>query len=50
MASELILAGAGIGIFILGFLFGMAMQRVAHKDAMERPGREDLTQWDEGDR
>lgn len=34
-----------IGIFVLGFLFGMAMQRVAFKNAAQI---EDLTDW-EGD-
>jgi hypothetical protein len=41
MASELILAGAGIGLFILGTLFGMAMERSASRNAQE-----DLTDWE----
>jgi hypothetical protein len=48
MASELILAGAGVGLFVLGTLFGMAMERSAARNARE-PTEEDLTDW-EGDR
>lgn len=46
MASELLLAGAGVGLFVLGTLFGMAMERSAARNAQE--SEEDLTDW-EGD-
>ena len=45
MASELILAGAGVGLFVLGTLFGMATERSAGKDAREST-EEDLTDWE----
>lgn len=47
MADPIILAGAGVGLFILGALFGMALERSAAKNAQERDDdQSDLTDWD----
>lgn len=45
--GSLVLAVAGVGLFILGTLFGMAMERSATQNAQDRD-KEDLTDW-EGD-
>ena len=44
--ESILLAGAGIGLFILGVLFGMAMERSASGNVGD--SEEDLTDW-EGD-
>lgn len=41
--EPILLAGAGIGLFILGLLIGMAIERSAWKNARRT---EDLTDWD----
>lgn len=46
MTSALILASGGIGLFILGLLIGMALERSAHRNAIE--SQEDLTDWEDG--
>lgn len=45
MAGSVLLAAGGIGLFILGLLIGMALERSAARNARES---EDLTDW-EGD-
>jgi len=36
---------AGVGIFTLGLLIGMALERSAVKNARESEADEDLTDW-----
>ena len=42
--EPLILAAGGIGLFILGLLIGMALERSAARNA--RGTEEDLTDWE----
>lgn len=47
ISNPLAWMGAGVAIFLLGLLVGMAMQRAAFKHAQDHT-EEDLTDW-EGD-